>query len=436
MPLENIDPVTYEVPAGKTLLFYEIVDEATVYKYKLLSGTIRELSHDILISLAIEDTSLPCLIDSSQLLRYLNENFASVADLTLAVASKASISYVKQLTAQKVSRTEFDAALNEKISESTFSLALAEKANTGDVTDLLASKIDRTAVLSVEQTLALFEAYTGALIVKTIAERDAIEPGSKVFIWVLSPSADADLEDPTIPALYKWTKSEEDVGSYLYLASATTSVDSSGSSTGGISIQIVNDIAARNALEDKTGLVWVRDASADVDIESGGALYIYDVTNTEWIRISGSTMSTDIQWTVNGIIADETGNFSVPAAAVGAAELGHTHPMSEVIGLADAIATKAPVSHTHDLVSGFSISGVTQDPIAGLAILQGSSHLKVTSSGKIITLEALPYETAMTASVINAADEEENIQVFEGSTAEWEAFTKDPAASYLVMLFD
>ena len=50
--------------------------------------------------------------------------------------------------------------------------------------------------------------------------------------------------------------------------------------------KVVADIAARNALADKTSLVYVKNATGDSTVKSGGATYIYDSAISAWIKTS------------------------------------------------------------------------------------------------------------------------------------------------------
>ena len=50
--------------------------------------------------------------------------------------------------------------------------------------------------------------------------------------------------------------------------------------------RVVADIAERNALTDKTSLVYVKNATADTTVKSGGATYIYDTVGSSWIKTS------------------------------------------------------------------------------------------------------------------------------------------------------
>ena len=49
---------------------------------------------------------------------------------------------------------------------------------------------------------------------------------------------------------------------------------------------VVEDISCRNALNDKTTLVYVKNATGDSTVKSGGATYIYDTSATNWVKVS------------------------------------------------------------------------------------------------------------------------------------------------------
>lgn len=63
-------------------------------------------------------------------------------------------------------------------------------------------------------------------------------------------------------------------------------------------VQIVADIAARNALTKKDGLeVLVLDATGDTSVKSGAATYVYRSSNTTWYKISeAESMDVVLQW--------------------------------------------------------------------------------------------------------------------------------------------
>lgn len=61
--------------------------------------------------------------------------------------------------------------------------------------------------------------------------------------------------------------------------------------------QVVADIAARNALADKTSLVYVKNATGDSTVKSGGATYIYDSATSAWVKTSeAESMDLAFSW--------------------------------------------------------------------------------------------------------------------------------------------
>lgn len=61
-------------------------------------------------------------------------------------------------------------------------------------------------------------------------------------------------------------------------------INSSISSVG--SYRVVADIAARNALNGEASLVYVKNATDDTTVKSGGATYIYDSATSAWVKTS------------------------------------------------------------------------------------------------------------------------------------------------------
>ena len=53
-------------------------------------------------------------------------------------------------------------------------------------------------------------------------------------------------------------------------------------------VKFVADIAARDLIpeNERTSLVYVYDASADEEVESGGAVYAYDSAKTQWVKFA------------------------------------------------------------------------------------------------------------------------------------------------------
>lgn len=87
-------------------------------------------------------------------------------------------------------------------------------------------------------------------------------------------------------------------------------------------IQVVDDITARDALV-PTGSwqVFVRDASGDATVDAGGAMYLWDTVNSDWVK-TAETESLDLalDW------ADLTGKPTSTAANIDdAVTKRHTH---------------------------------------------------------------------------------------------------------------
>lgn len=87
-------------------------------------------------------------------------------------------------------------------------------------------------------------------------------------------------------------------------------------------VTVVADIAARNALSPtKVLYVFVRDATGDGTVASGGATYLYDLTNTAWVKVSEAE-SMDLAFTWAAI----SGKPSSSAANIDdAVTKRHTH---------------------------------------------------------------------------------------------------------------
>lgn len=85
--------------------------------------------------------------------------------------------------------------------------------------------------------------------------------------------------------------------------------------------QVVADITARNALADKTSLVYVKNATGDNTVKSGGATYIYDSATSAWVKTSESeSMDLVFSW------ANLQDKPSSSVTAIDAAVLNsHTH---------------------------------------------------------------------------------------------------------------
>ena len=90
----------------------------------------------------------------------------------------------------------------------------------------------------------------------------------------------------------------------------------------GSGVQIVNDIAARNALTPINGqLVYVLDATGDSTVASGAASYIWKASTSEWVKLTEfESMDVVVRWSnIQGAPA------SPPSAIDAAVAKSHTH---------------------------------------------------------------------------------------------------------------
>lgn len=101
------------------------------------------------------------------------------------------------------------------------------------------------------------------------------------------------------------------------------------------SIQIVDTIAARDALTKKNGMeVLVLDATGDSTVKAGAASYVYRTSNTTWYKISeAESMDVVLQW------ANIQGKPSSSAAQIDSAvSASHTHGNKATLDLLGANA--------------------------------------------------------------------------------------------------
>lgn len=104
------------------------------------------------------------------------------------------------------------------------------------------------------------------------------------------------------------------------VADVQSLIDASLSGMGGLAV--VDDIAARNALTPTANvMVYVVDATGDATVASGGATYIYRLSNSTWIKISeAENLDVSLNWT------SIVGRPSSSAAAIDTAVANsHTH---------------------------------------------------------------------------------------------------------------
>lgn len=160
-------------------------------------------------------------------------------------------------------------------------------------------------------------------------------------------------------------------------------------------------------------------------ISDGNGGYIYPVTIADAIidPTTGEPISSlggsDVEYTINNQSADSNGNFTITAASLDAAILGHTHSISEINDLESALASKAATGHQHDVVQSLNVNGST---ITGNIRVLGAGNVVTSASGDTITITITPYTTALAQTMQDTASGSTAFRVFIGTTEEWENF--------------
>ncbi|MDF3822207.1 hypothetical protein P3G55_20050 [Leptospira sp. 96542] len=122
-------------------------------------------------------------------------------------------------------------------------------------------------------------------------------------------------------------------------------------------LQIVNTISERNALNPTANLpVYVKDASSDPTVLTGGAFYLWEVATSSWIKLSEMESMDIIQSWEN--ITEKPFTFA-PSA--------HGHGIDEISGLQTALDSKRALGN-----------------IPGNEITQDANHRLVTDSEKTL----------------------------------------------------
>jgi hypothetical protein len=108
MALTNIDPSTFVVPEGQSLLY----NSSNQYYYKSSTGQIANITSATMSLLGVKHADLPCLVYTSDLSDAVAKSSSSsiVVNKVVASASNASTVYTNLVTSQKVAKHTF---LNE-----------------------------------------------------------------------------------------------------------------------------------------------------------------------------------------------------------------------------------------------------------------------------------------------------------------------------------
>jgi hypothetical protein len=116
--------------------------------------------------------------------------------------------------------------------------------------------------------------------------------------------------------------------------------------TGGTSdiVQVVADITERNALAPTADvIVYVSDASADPDITSGPATYVWDSTTTQWYRVGSSTAS----------VAVNPGDMEASVYDPGSIEANVYDTDNHIEGVTNSVFTQANKTKLGNLTDNF-----------------------------------------------------------------------------------
>lgn len=146
---------------------------------------------------------------------------------------------------------------------------------------------------------------------------------------------------------------------------------------------------------------------------------------------SGGSITPPFEYTINGMSADSNGNFSVDLTTMGAAATEHTHSAADVIDLSTALASYAPIDHTHQMVTGLTVDGNT---LNGSINLVAGNNVGLDVSDNAVTVSTTGYLYDSAVSFQNAENTSENVKFFIGTEAEWSAFLKDENFKYIVMI--
>lgn len=170
--VDTMDPTTFAVPSGQALLYTEVIGNETLYKYKLQSGTTGAVTTAILAALGVKEANLPVLVYQADLLSCLNEAFASVADLTIATSTKASIDYVKKTAATKVNKSDYLTRMAQTPTFADLETSLSNKADSSDVNSALDGKADKNNTYSKDEV--------NTLVAETLAGQSAVADGTTI----------------------------------------------------------------------------------------------------------------------------------------------------------------------------------------------------------------------------------------------------------------
>jgi hypothetical protein len=147
----------------------------------------------------------------------------------------------------------------------------------------------------------------------------------------------------------------------------------------------------------------------------------------------GGEGGTMINYTVNGEISDENGNFQVDIETIGAAPAEHTHDISQITNLQQTLNNKSNTDHTHDMVTGINVNNTV---MRGEVKLVGGNNVDIQQNGNDLTIGITPYESDSTEEIQDASSPNQGYKVFVGTEAQWDEFKSNIANNeqYIVFL--
>jgi hypothetical protein len=139
-------------------------------------------------------------------------------------------------------------------------------------------------------------------------------------------------------------------------------------------------------------------------------------------------------YTVNGNYPNQDFAFTLTASGIGLAARVHTHSISTITGLADALEEKADSDHTHVCVD--TLYGTTPgsgETVVSLAATEtgGANHATVSVSDSTVTINYDSPQTGIALGIIehNPKSEKPMIQVYGGALES----TENEDSGFLVM---
>lgn len=323
-----LDPTTFEVPSDQVLLYTETVNEELKYKYKLSTGDTGTIEVAKVRALGIDpdvEGTLPALVFLTDFTACLNTQYATLGDMTVAVSTKASISYVRNVAATKLNKYVFLNKLAELATISMLTSGLNTKADESDVQSWLNGKADASTTYTkteVDELISGVGPNSGGIDVtgtagqfvvigsngKPVAQTVTIPQGTVISVNNVSPDANGNvtltIPQGTVTSINNVSPDSNGNVSLTIPQGTVTSVNNVSPVNGNVSLTIPTDISD---LADSTNILSGKQATITgtegqfVRINSSGAAEAQTVDLT----VFGTVKS------VNNQSPDNNGNVSL-----------------------------------------------------------------------------------------------------------------------------